>query len=94
MKYYTYIMTNTYNRVLYTGVTHDLVGRIWQHKQGAINGFTRWYKTHKLVCYEEFDQVDEAITREKQIKGWVRAKKIVLIESENKNWEDLTTGWY
>ena len=93
-KYYTYIMTNNYNRVFYTGMTHDLAGRVWQHKQGTINGFTKWYKAHKLIYYEEFNQVEAAIRREKQIKGWLRAKKIALIESVNKDWEDLSADWY
>ena len=87
------MMTNKYNRVLYTGVTHDLSGRVWQHKQGDINGFTRRYRVYKLVFFEEFDKVEEAILREKQIKGWLRAKKINLIEANNEKWIDLSDDW-
>ena len=93
-RYYVYIMTNKYNRVLYTGMTHDIVGRTWQHKQGEIEGFTKRYRLHKLVHFEEFAHVEDAILREKQIKGWLRARKIALIESGNQEWLDLAEGWY
>lgn len=93
-QYYTYIMSNKYNSVLYTGTTHDLAGRVWQHKEGKTESFTKRYKVNKLVYYETYNDVNEAILREKQIKGWVRVRKIKLIETENNNWEDLSEGWY
>jgi putative endonuclease len=93
-QYFTYIMTNQHNSVLYTGITHDLAGRVWQHKEGKIEGFTKRYNIDKLVYYESYADVKEAILREKQIKGWLRAKKISLIEEDNESWEDLSQGWY
>ena len=93
-QYCTYIMTNKYNTVLYTGITHELAGRVLQHKERKIEGFTKRYNVNKLVYYETYEDVREAIMREKQIKGWLRAKKIALIESLNPKWEDLSAGWY
>lgn len=93
MNYYVYIMTN-YSKTLYTGVTNDLNRRIYEHKQKLIPGFTQKYNITKLVYFEETSNVNAAITREKQIKGWLRAKKITLIESLNPEWNDLSTGWY
>ena len=91
--YYTYIMTNR-SKTLYTGVTSDLFGLVTQHKDGKGSLFTSKYKITRLVYYEEFSDVNEAITREKQIKGWLRKKKIALIESINPQWEDLSIEWY
>ncbi len=91
--YYVYIMTN-YSKTLYTGVTNDLNRRIYEHKQKLIPGFTEKYNITKLVYFEETSNVNAAITREKQIKGWLRAKKITLIESLNPEWNDLSAGWY
>ena len=88
-KGYVYLMTNKSNAVLYTGVTSDLVKRIYEHKQKLVEGFTKKYNVCKLVYFEETDEIIEAITREKQIKGWVRRKKIALIESKNPEWKDL-----
>ena len=88
--YYVYIMTNTYNTVLYTGVTNDLKRRVMEHKMKLNpSGFTSIYNIHKLVYYEQFIYVQDAITREKQIKGGSRRKKITLIERSNINWCDL-----
>jgi putative endonuclease len=87
-------MTNQHNSVLYTGITHDLAGRVWQHKEGKIEGFTKRYNIDKLVYYESYADVNEAILREKQIKGWLRSKKVSLIEEDNESWEDLSQGWY
>ena len=84
-----YIMTNKYNRVLYTGVTSNLLRRVTEHKEKAIEGFTSRYNVNKLVYYEEFATMEEAIAREKQIKGGSRKKKLDLIKSKNPNWEDL-----
>jgi putative endonuclease len=86
-------MTNN-SRTLYTGVTGDLEGRIWQHKQSKGSVFTSRYKITQLVYYESYSDVMEAIAREKQIKGWLRVKKIALVESINPNWEDLSADWF
>ncbi|MGA1861994.1 GIY-YIG nuclease family protein [Deferribacter thermophilus] len=86
---YVYILTNKTNTVLYTGVTSNLTKRIYEHRTGAVEGFTKKYNVKKLVYYEVFSDIEEAIKREKQIKGGSRAKKIALIESINPNWEDL-----
>ena len=86
---YVYIMTNKYNTVLYTGVTSDLKKRAWQHKEKLADGFTRRYNVTKLVYYEVFHDIRDAIMREKQIKGGSRQKKIDLIQSMNTDWHDL-----
>lgn len=91
--YYVYIMTN-HSRTLYTGVTNDLHRRVYEHKQELVPGFTQKYKITHLVYFEETPDVKAAITREKQIKGWVRSKKIALIETANPEWQDLSEGWY
>ena len=88
-KYYTYIMSNAGNSTLYVGMTNDLARRVREHKSGIIPGFTQKYKCHKLVYYEEFTEVDQAIAREKQLKKWSREKKNNLIDSVNKDREDL-----
>jgi putative endonuclease len=85
-------MTNR-SRTLYTGITGDLSGRVYQHKQGQGSKFTSKYKITKLVYYEAYQEVEDAIVREKQIKGWKRAKKITLINEMNPNWEDLSAEW-
>jgi putative endonuclease len=91
--YFVYIMTNR-SRTLYTGVTNDLVRRVQEHKQKLIPGFTKKYNITKLVYFEQTNDIQAAIQREKQIKGWLRAKKIALIESINPQWEDLGADWY
>ena len=88
-QYYLYIMTNKLNHVLYTGVTNNLKKRIYEHKSKLIEGFTKKYNVDKLVYYEVFDDIYNAITREKQIKGGSRQKKIDLITSINPGWKDL-----
>jgi len=92
-RYYVYMMTN-HSGTLYVGVTNDLRRRIWEHKQKLIEGFTKRYNITRLVYYEETPDVTAAIAREKQIKGWLRKKKIALIESLNPGWKDLSDGWY
>lgn len=82
------------NTTLYTGVTNDIQERVYQHKNKLTKGFTSKYNINKLVYYEEFDYIDEAIAREKQIKSGLRKKKVELIESENQKWEDLSRSWY
>jgi len=88
-KGYIYILTNTNNTVLYTGVTSNLIKRVYEHKNKMVQGFTKKYNLHKLVYYEVFEDMLNAIIREKQIKGWLRSKKISLIEKANPNWIDL-----
>ena len=88
-QYYIYILTNKNNTVLYTGVTNDLIRRIYEHKNKLCPGFTKKYSVDKLVYYEIFIDPVSAITREKQIKGSSRSRKIDLIESMNAGWDDL-----
>ena len=85
---YVYILTNARNNVLYTGVTSNLAKRVYEHRNKLVEGFTEKYNMHKLVHYEIFDDIMSAITREKQIKGWLRSKKILLIEKSNPEWRD------
>ncbi len=87
--YYVYIMTNAHNTTLYVGVTSDLEKRVYEHKNKLIKGFTSKYNIDKLVHYEETDDVDSAIAREKQLKGGTRIQKVDLIESKNPDWRDL-----
>ena len=91
--YYIYLMSNWNNNVLYTGVTNNLERRVYQHKNKLIKGFTEKYNVNKLVYFEQTTDVDAAITREKQIKQWRRDKKNRLVESMNRNWEDLSEQW-
>jgi len=92
-EYFVYIMTNK-SRTLYTGVTNNLERRVYEHKNKLIPGFTSKYNITRLVWYESGDNIHVAIAREKQIKGWLRAKKIALIESMNPDWLDLSEDWY
>ena len=91
--FYVYILASK-SRVLYTGITDNIHRRTWEHKNGVHPGFTRDYKVHCLVYYETFKYVNNAIAREKSIKGWLRRKKIALIESGNPTWEDLSESWF
>ena len=91
-RYYIYIMTNR-SRTLYIGVTNDLRRRVQEHKEKLIPGFTQKFNVTQLVYYEETPDVKAAIAREKQIKGWLRAKKVALIESVNPGWRDLSDDW-
>jgi putative endonuclease len=86
--YYVYIMASL-SKTLYVGFTSDLVRRTYEHKHGLVPGFTSRYNVHRLVYVEQFTEVRAAVAREKQIKGWTRAKKIALIESVNPGWADL-----
>ena len=88
-QYYVYMMTNKYNTVLCTGITNSLKRRIYEHKEKLVAGFTNKYNITKLVYYEVFDDPENAICREKQIKSGSRQKKIQLITSMNKEWRDL-----
>ena len=89
MDYYIYILSNQNNTVLYIGVTNNLERRIFEHKNELIEGFSKKYQTHKLVYYELTSNINEAIEREKQLKGWARKKKEKLINSINPSWQDL-----
>jgi putative endonuclease len=91
-QYYVYIMTNR-SRTLYTGVTGNLIRRVYEHKNKLVDGFTKKYNITKLVYYEATNEITSAIEREKQIKGWLRKKKIALIESMNPDWKDLSEEW-
>ena len=91
--YFVYIMSNN-TRTLYTGVTNNLEKRVFQHKHKLLPGFTRQYNINRLVYYETFGDVRAAIQREKQIKGWLRAKKVALIIGVNPARRDLSQGWY
>ncbi len=92
-KYYIYILTNK-SHTLYTGVTSNLKKRVYEHKMKMVPGFTKRYNITRLVFYEETTDVNTVLNREKQIKGWLRNKKIILIEQNNPNWNDLSDGWY
>jgi putative endonuclease len=94
MSYYTYILTNSLSTVIYIGVTNNLEARLLQHRRKETSGFTSRYNVNKLVYYETFDYVLDAIAREKQLKGWTRKKKAWLIETVNKEWVDLSADWY
>lgn len=87
--YYVYIMASKRNGTLYTGVTNDLIKRVWQHKQDLVEGFTKKYQCHMLVYFEETSDVMSAIAREKQLKKWKRQWKLQLIEKDNPDWRDL-----
>jgi len=92
MPYYVYMMTNKSNTVLYTGVTNNLARRVYEHKNHIVPGFTSLYNTVKLIFFEEFHNVGDAIAAEKRIKGWARAKKNNLVNSINPTWRDLSTS--
>ena len=93
MSYYVYMLTNQHSNVLYIGVTNNLVRRVYEHRHHLVDGFTKRYHVDKLVYYETTSDIAAAITREKQLKGWTRAKKNWLITKENPNWSDLSESW-
>ena len=92
-EYYVYILTN-HSRTLYTGVTNNLEQRVLQHKKKLIEGFTSNYNIDRLVWFETFAEIDQAIECEKKIKGWRREKKLTLIRQLNPEWEDLAEDWF
>ena len=92
--YFVYLLASANNRVLYTGVTNNLKRRLFEHKHGLVEGFTKKYRVHKLVYFEEVNDVNAAISREKEIKAWRREKKNALVEKENCDWKDLADGWF
>ncbi len=91
-QYYVYIMTSK-SGTLYTGMTNDLARRVYEHKHKLIPGFTKRYNVNRLVYFETFNQSQDAIAREKTIKGWVRRKKLALIKASNPRWADLSEEW-
>ena len=91
--YYVYILASECG-TLYTGVTDDLARRVHEHMIGLVPGFTKKYRVSRLVHYEVTSDIQSAIAREKQIKGWLRRKKKALIEATNPRWEDLSAGWF
>jgi len=88
-EYFVYIVSNYQRGVLYVGVTNDLIRRVYEHKQGDIDGFTKKYHVDRLVYFEMYNNIDNAISREKQMKKWYRKWKIELIEKANPEWNDL-----
>ena len=89
-RYYVYILTNAYNTVFYIGVTNNIVKRLFEHKTGLVEGFTKKYRVKKLVYLEEYNDINEAIRREKQLKNWHRTWKINLIKKVNPKFNDLS----
>ena len=87
--YYVYILASTLGGTLYIGVTNDLVRRVYEHRMGLADGFTKKYEVHRLVYFEQYGEVELAIQREKRLKKWNRAWKVRLIEEKNPNWVDL-----
>lgn len=87
-----YILASQRNGTLYIGVTSDLIGRIWQHRNGTTGGFATRYRVHRLVWFEGHDTMEQAIAREKAMKRWMRGWKIELIEARNPEWTDLYSG--
>jgi len=91
---FTYIITNKPQGTLYIGVTSNLIKRIYEHKHGICEGFSKKYNLDKLVYFETFENIKEAITREKQLKNWHREWKINLIEKDNPEWKDLSIEFF
>ena len=92
-EYYVYIMSS-FSKRLYVGVTNNLHRRVYEHKNHLVEGFTKKYNLTWLVYYEMTNDVTSAISREKQIKGWLRSKKLILVESMNPEWDDLAETWF
>ena len=91
--YYVYILSNWDDSVIYIGVTSNLSKRLYEHRHHLADGFTKKYNVHKLVYFEETSDVNSAIAREKQLKGWSRKKKNDLIKNVNPEWKDLSASW-
>jgi putative endonuclease len=92
-QYFVYLLTNEWQTALYTGVTNDIKRRVWQHKNGTNRGFTKQYNCNRLVHFETYEDINQAIAREKQIKGWSRSKKNALVKEHNPRWIDLAAEW-
>jgi len=93
-KYYVYILASKRNGTIYIGMTNDLQHRVYEHKTGIVKGFTQKYGVSMLVYFEEFQQVEQAIQRENNMKKWKRDWKLKLIEENNLTWDDLAKDWY
>jgi len=93
-QYYVYILASKIRGTLYIGMTNDLQRRVYEHKTGIKKGFTQKYGVNKLIYFETFQNINEAIDREKNMKKWKRAWKIKLIEENNKPWNDLSKDWF
>jgi putative endonuclease len=93
-RYWTYILASKRNGTLYTGVTNDLFRRVTEHKAGEVKGFTQKYKVNLLVWHEEFQYIQDAIKREKQLKKYYRKEKLALIENSNPDWQDLYEDYF
>jgi len=93
MTYFVYILTNITNSTLYIGVTNNIQRRIFEHREGKVDSFTRKYRLHRLIYYEEYKSIEEAIEREKQLKNWHRKWKFNLIKKTNSNLDDLSRNW-
>ena len=93
MSYYVYILTNWSDSVMYICVTNNLERRLYEHRNHLADGFTKKYNVHKLVYFEYTNDVYSALEREKQLKGWTRAKKNALVSKENPTWKDLSAEW-
>ena len=91
--YYTYILTNWNNKVMYIGVTNNLERRLYEHRNHLADGFTKKYNVYKLVYFESTSDVRAALEREKQLKGWNRIKKNELVQTMNPDWYDLSEDW-
>ena len=92
--YYVYILASKRNGTLYIGITNDLQRRVYEHKTGIKKGFTQKYGVNMLIYFETFQNIEEAIIREKRLKKWNRSWKIELVEEENKQWIELASDWY
>jgi putative endonuclease len=92
-RFYVYLMASL-SRIVYTGMTSDLVRRVWEHRNGTTGGFTARYRVHRLVYFEEYRNARLATARERQIKGWTRERKLRLIEAGNAEWIDLAAAWF
>ena len=93
-EYYVYILTNMRNGTLYVGMTNNLERRVFEHKNGVLEGFTKKYGLNTLIYFEVHQNVNDAILREKQLKKWKRQWKIDLVEKENPDWNDIARDWY
>lgn len=93
-QYFVYMMTNRWRNVLYTGLTNSLEKRVWQHKAKTVPGFTKKYNCDKLVYFEDYSEIDQAIAHKKQIKAWSRVKKEGLVAKINPAWKDLAADWF
>jgi putative endonuclease len=94
MKQYWIYIVASFSRRTYVGFTSELERRVWQHENGTYDGHTKKYRKNRLVYFEEYQWANDAIAREKQIKGWDKRKKNTLVESMNPDWADLSEGWY